>query len=396
MDSSDEKTTAHAEVYYDREGTGAYRYLQSIPLSGSVAAFHNISWSPKNDFFVLSTIDWQKQAEIGSTLFENLGSRFQPTDFLDNLFVSAACFSSDGEKLFVSIPGLKATSPSEVDLNISDRTTKIIRWKIRHDDARASISEDVSGTFDLGTHSKPVYISCNADGTYVAALAWNLAATVLETQTKEVKSFHGPNGSQIIRVVFCPSKERKVNDLMMLATTDRVGFWRVTELTRNKGNDYALGAPWCEPIVFQGLAIPQFVDNGSKIVIVSDGSFRSYESARALELPIYENCSAFDDDRFLANDPVPDWLLDIANLFTGFGREPEGETEERPRSIREVYQHSAGGRRRFPSDFVNNDDTNRRLELNVVNGLSQVFCLRSCSLPSFCVSSPRLRRAARY
>jgi hypothetical protein len=344
MDSSDEKTTVHAEIYYDREGTGAYHYLQSIPLSGSVAAFHNISWSPKNDFFVLSTIDWQKQAEIGSTLFKNLGSRFQPTDFLDNLFVSSACFSSDGEKLFVSIPGLKATSPSEVDLNISDRTTKIIRWKIGHDDARASISEDVSGTFDLGTHSKPVYLSCNADGTYVAALAWNLAATVLETQTKEVKSFYGPNGSQIIRVVFCPSKEKKVNDLMMLATTDRVGFWRVTELTRNKGNDYGLGAPWCEPIVFQGLAIPQFVDNGSKIVIVSDGSFRSYESARALELPIYENCSTFDDNRFLADDPVPDWLLDIANLFTGFGREPEGETEERPRSIWEVYQHGAGGR----------------------------------------------------
>jgi hypothetical protein len=226
------KMDRQAEVYYDKEGTGRYRYLQPIPIPESIAASHNISWSPKNDFFVLSTIDWQKQAGMKSTLFENLATGLQPTGLLDNLQISAACFSLDGENLFFSIPGVKATSPSQVDVNIRGRTTRIVRWNIRHDLARPSILQDVSTTFELGSYSKPVYLSCNADGTYVAASYWNLPVTVLDTRTKEVRSFYGPNGDQIFRAILCPSKEKEISDLIMLATTDRVGFWRVSELTR--------------------------------------------------------------------------------------------------------------------------------------------------------------------
>jgi hypothetical protein len=167
-----------------------------------------------------------------STLFENLATGLQPTGLLDNLQISAACFSLDGENLFFSIPGVKATSPSQVDVNIRGRTTRIVRWNIRHDGARPSILQDVSTTFELGSYSKPVYLSCNADGTYVAASYWNLPVTVLDTRTKEVRSFYGPNGDQIFRAILCPSKEKEISDLIMLATTDRVGFWRVSELTR--------------------------------------------------------------------------------------------------------------------------------------------------------------------
>jgi hypothetical protein len=116
---------------------------------------------------------------------------------------------------------------------------------------------------------------------------------------------------------------------MMLATTNRIGFWKCTELKRMKGNGYTLGEPWCEPIVFQGIAVANFVNDGAKVILVSGGSFRSYESARAWEFPINENCCRLENHSAFVSDTAPDWLLDVANVIAGSGRESEGDTEDR-------------------------------------------------------------------
>ena len=47
----------------------------------------------------------------------------------------------------------------------------------------------------------------------------------------------------------------------------------------------------------------------------------------------------------LQPDPALDWLLDIACVLTGSGREPDDETEDRPRSIQDVYLHNADARK---------------------------------------------------
>jgi hypothetical protein len=334
------KSETEAKVYFDPEGTGDFQPLKPLHLKGAGLALHTLSWSPKNDFLVVSTMDWQKPDQAESQLFEREGDDFQLTGLFNQLEISAACFSSDGTGMFTSTPPVKANFDTETGPVAENQPARILKWKISYEGSKPEITREAA-TLDLGNYPKPIFLSCNGDGTYLAALAWGSPATIVETSTNEVKSFYLPDGGQIMRVSFSPAAENEARDLMMVATTDRIGFWKASQLKRTKAVTYALGKPWSEPIVFQGMGLATFVDNGAKVVLVSGGTFRSYESARALEIPMGQTPGAWDDGQFSTEDPAPDWLLELAAVLTGSGREPEGETDSCPNSVSDVYQQNA-------------------------------------------------------
>ena len=338
--ASTAKNETEAKVYFDPEGTGDFQPLKSLHLKGAGLALHTLSWSPKNDFLVVSTMDWQKPGQAESQLFERQGDELQLTGLFDQLEISAACFTSDGTGMFASTPPVKANLDTEIGPTSENQPTRILKWKISHEGSKPEIKREAA-TLDLGNYPKPVFLSCNADGTYLAALAWGSPATIVETGTNQVKSFYLPDGGQIMRVSFSPAAENEARDLMMVATTDRIGFWKASQMKPTKAVTYALGEPWCEPIVFQGMGLATYVDSGAKVVLVSGGTFRSYESARALEIPMAQTPGASDDRLFSTEDPAPDWLLELAAVLTGSGREPEGETESCPNSVSDVYQQNA-------------------------------------------------------
>jgi energy-coupling factor transporter ATP-binding protein EcfA2/cell division protein FtsB len=327
------KNQTTALLYIDDVGNGSYRPLTSLSLHGAASQPHSIRWSPGNTALIVSTIDWQKSGTGDSQLFEREGGELKPTDAFDGLQISSACFSSDGKYLFTCIPAITTSSVGGVS-----RPAKILRWSVSYEASKLKILPE-GEAFDLPQdYQKPYAISSNADGSYLGVTAWNSPALVVDTNQHAVKQFYLPDGSPIVRVTFCPSIKPDISDLMLVATNDRIGFWRATQLKYTDQATFQLGEPWCEPIVFQGMPNATFSDNGAAVVMLSGGSYRSFEFARALQLPINEPVADCSECEFRVDDSAPSWLLDLAAMLTSSGRESESGTEDQPSSVGETYR----------------------------------------------------------
>ncbi|HYY27285.1 MAG TPA: hypothetical protein VE860_05040, partial [Chthoniobacterales bacterium] len=326
------------QLYFDAAGDGHYRQLQVIQLPGSKNSIHTLVWSPKNSFLVVTTIDWGKQGQVESQLFEKRGDELVSNHIFDGRQISAACFSSDGTKLFTVTPPINADAGTQ-----SGHPAEILEWNICNDSPSRKLIPNKE-SYELPNYGKPNALSCNSDGTYIAATTWNGPAVLIETKTRAVKIFYSPDFNPIFRVTFSPSTIMDMHNLMVVTTSNQIGFWKATDLKPTRSRTYTLGQPWCEPIPIQGTAISKFVENGAKLVILSGGSFRAFQSARAFEIPMNETLSKWDDRSFPLAKAAPDWLLDLTAVLTGSGNESEYEFEDRASSVGDVYRQNAAKR----------------------------------------------------
>jgi hypothetical protein len=281
----------------------------TLPLKGS-SLFYTISWSrtADNDMVVIQATDYQTQKFVPTLIHGKDDTYVEVAKAFENIPVCAICFSPDGKLLLTSAPN----------------TGTITRWETHSDGVK------LLGDTAVHLPFSPWIMSCNAAKTDVVASTFGRVCWArIDSPDPDVKtlSMAAPNDRDaLMRAIFSP----KDNKRLAIATPGRVEITSLDNFVIDPREPAVSVKTPREPLVFQGMGVPSFSQDGDRILVTSGSSLMTSDAIRSwdirplpLEPPDVGGAS-------LPGGDAPPWVADLAWAVSDPGYIPEDEFDTRP------------------------------------------------------------------